>query len=304
MTVAINGVAQSLTATPGATSPSTGPGRAGDVVDVTMGAALTFPRANDNANVGAVKYGAILYAGEYGTTDLGGTLPTLQTASVTAAGTLHFTGTASTGAVSLIPFYKMHHQRYTVYWNLAGSPPDGSSYEAESATLAGQAAVRSSAGASGGALVGYVGNGTANYLRFGNVSATRAGSHTVTIYYAAGEARSVTLTVNGAAGPTVSTPSTGGWDTVGSVGVAVTLVARHQHRPARQRHRLGPRPRPHRRELRDPDETKTDPGRRVRSRRRGAAGRPRRGRGRVHQHRRQRRLHERAQQRADQRACN
>jgi hypothetical protein len=42
-------------------------------------------------------------------------------------------------------------------------PPAGASYEAEASanTLAGQAAARSSSGASGGALVGYVGNGTA-----------------------------------------------------------------------------------------------------------------------------------------------
>jgi hypothetical protein len=226
MTVAINGVSQSLTATPGTYLTIDRTWASGDVVDVTMGAALTFPRANDNANVGAVKFGAILYAGEYGTTDLRGTLPTLQTGGLTAAGTLHFTGTASTGAVSLIPFYKMHHQRYTVYWNLSGSSGgSSSSYEAESATLAGQAAVRSSSGASGGALVGYVGNGTANYLRFTNVAASRAGSHTVTIYYAAGAARSVTLTVNGVAGPAVSTPSTGGWDTIGSVSASVNLIA-------------------------------------------------------------------------------
>jgi DUF1680 family protein len=223
-TVTVNGAAQTVPAA-GSYATIDRTWADGDVVDVTLGAALTFPRANDNAGVGAVRYGAILYAGEYGTTDLGGALPTLQTASIAAAGTLHLTGTASTGAVSLIPFYKTHHQRYTVYWNLSGSTSGSISYEAEAATRAGQAAVRSSAGASGGALVGYVGNGTANYVRFTNVTAARAGSHTVTIYYASGAARSVTLTVNGTAGPTVSTPSTGGWDTVGSVTATVTLAA-------------------------------------------------------------------------------
>ncbi|GAA4245082.1 carbohydrate-binding protein [Dactylosporangium darangshiense] len=106
-------------------------------------------------------------------------------------------------------------------------PPAGASYEAESSanTLAGQARVRTSAGASGGAFVGYVGGGSANTLRFNNVTASAAGTRTVRLYYASGEARSVTLTVNGTAGPTVSTPSTGGWDTVGSVTLSVTLRA-------------------------------------------------------------------------------
>jgi len=105
-----------------------------------------------------------------------------------------------------------------------GQPQQGTSYEAESGTRAGQAAVRSSSGASGGALVGYVGGGTANYLQFNNVNAT-AGTHTVTIYYASGENRSLTLSVNGGAASTVNTPSTGGWDTVGSATTTVTLAA-------------------------------------------------------------------------------
>jgi len=33
------------------------------------------------------------------------------------------------------------------------------------------------------------------------------------------------LTINGATGPAVSTPPTGGWDAIGSASVAVTLVA-------------------------------------------------------------------------------
>jgi hypothetical protein len=107
-----------------------------------------------------------------------------------------------------------------------GKPAQGTSYEAEAGgnTLGGQAAVRSSSGASGGALVGYVGSGSANYLQFNNVNAT-AGAHVVTIFYASGEARSLTASVNGGAAVSVSTPSTGGWDAVGSVSVTLTLAA-------------------------------------------------------------------------------
>jgi hypothetical protein len=200
----------------------------GDVVDVSVPASLTFPRANDNSGVGAAKYGAIVLAGQYGSNDLGGTLPTLQMGTLVQDGTnsLRFTGTASTGAVTLLPFYATHHQRYTVYWKLNGQPPQGIPYEAEASgnTLGGQAAVRSSPGASGGSLVGYVGGGTANYLQFNNVSAT-AGAHPVTIFYASGENRSLSISANGGAAANVSTPSTGGWDTVGSVSATLTLSA-------------------------------------------------------------------------------
>ena len=222
--VRVNGVAQGAT-TPGSYLTIDRTWASGDVVDVSVPATLTFPRANDDAGVGAAKYGAIVLAGQYGSTNLSA-LPTLQTGTLVqdSANPLRFTGTASTGAVTLLPFYSTHHVRYSVYWRLSGSPPAGTSYEAESGILAGQAAVRSSSGASGGALVGYVGGGTANYLQFNNVNAT-AGSHTVTIFYASGEARSLTLSVNGGAALTVSTPSTGGWDTVGSVSTTLTLAA-------------------------------------------------------------------------------
>ena len=85
--------------------------------------------------------------------------------------------------------------------------------------------MRSSSGASGGALVGCIGDGTANYLQFNNVSGTTAGSHRLTVYYASGESRSLTVSVNGAAATTLATPSTGGWDTVGSVATTVTLTS-------------------------------------------------------------------------------
>jgi hypothetical protein len=175
-----------------------------------------------------VKYGAVVLAGQYGSNDLGGALPTLQTSTLTqdSANPLRFTGTASTGTVTLLPFYSTHHQRYTVYWKLSGQPPQGVSYEAEASgnTRGGQAAVRSSAGASGGAVVGYVGNGTANYLQFNNVSAT-AGAHAIAISYASGEDRSLTIAANGGTATTVSTPSTGGWDTIGTVTVRLNLNA-------------------------------------------------------------------------------
>lgn len=222
--VRVNGVAQAAT-TPGTYFTIDRTWASGDVVDVSVPATLTFPRTNDDANVGAAKYGAIVLAGQYGTNNLTA-LPTLQTGTVTQdpANPLRFTATASTGAVTLLPYYSTHHVRYTVYWRLTGSPPTGNSYEAEAGTRGGQAAVRNVAGASGGAVVGYVGNGTANYLQFNNVNAT-AGTHQVTIYYASGENRSLTLSVNGGTATSVTTPSTGGWNTIGSVATTLTLAA-------------------------------------------------------------------------------
>jgi hypothetical protein len=106
-------------------------------------------------------------------------------------------------------------------------PEPGASYEAEATanTFAGQAATRSSAGASGGALVGYVGNGAANYLQINNVTSTAVGNRTLTLHYASGDARSVQISVNGGAAITVSTPSTGGFDTIGAVAVTVALTS-------------------------------------------------------------------------------
>src|SRR5262245_31321689 len=140
--VRVNGVAQAAT-TPGTYFTIDRTWASGDVVDVSVPATLTFPRANDNSAIGAAKYGAIVLAGQYGTNNLS-TMPTLQTNTLVQDSTnpLRFTGTASTGAVTLLPYYATHHVRYTVYWRMTGTPPSGTSYEAEATanTLGGQAA--------------------------------------------------------------------------------------------------------------------------------------------------------------------
>lgn len=119
--VKVNGVAQE-SPSPGAYFTIDRTWASGDVVDVTLPASLTFPRANDDASVGAVKYGAIVLAGQYGSTNLSA-LPTLRPGTLVQdpANPLRFTGTASTGAVTLLPFSSTHHQRYTVYWRMGGT---------------------------------------------------------------------------------------------------------------------------------------------------------------------------------------
>src|SRR6266478_7257367 len=99
------------------------------------------------------------------------------------------------------------------------------SYEAESGTLAGGAVVLSCPTCSGGAKVGYVGNNSGT-LQFNDVTANTPGSNVVTIWYLNGDAvRYALLSVNGGQGTPVSFPSTGSFQTVGSIQRTVTLNA-------------------------------------------------------------------------------
>ncbi|NUP48248.1 MAG: hypothetical protein HOW97_13190 [Catenulispora sp.] len=125
MTVKVNGTVQSITATPGTYLTIDRTWASGDTVDLTLPAKLTFAPTPDDSTVQAVKYGGIVLAGQYGTTNLNGAMPTLTLSSLQQDpnNALHFTGTASTGPVSLLPFYQTHHQYYTVYWKANGAPP-------------------------------------------------------------------------------------------------------------------------------------------------------------------------------------
>lgn len=101
------------------------------------------------------------------------------------------------------------------------------SYEAEASvnTLSGGASVITCSTCSGGQRVGYLVAGAS--LRFNNISASSTGAATITIYYTNGNSSAMTTQVsaNGGASLTVNYPSTGGWDTVGSVTVSLTLQA-------------------------------------------------------------------------------
>jgi hypothetical protein len=101
------------------------------------------------------------------------------------------------------------------------------SYEAEAPgnRLGGQAAPREVAGASGGTVVGWVGDDRDNTLAFTGVTVAAAGRHRVTIYYASQERRAAAVEVNGRFATVVDFPPTGGWDVVGSHTVMLTLAA-------------------------------------------------------------------------------
>jgi hypothetical protein len=115
-----------------------------------------------------------------------------------------------------------------VLLTVSGTEATGTTYEAESSsnTLAGTAATGSCANCSGGSLVGWIGNGSANTLRFNGVNASASGVKLATIAYVNGDstARRATLQVNGQQPTVVSFPPTGSWTTPGTVSVLVGLA--------------------------------------------------------------------------------
>jgi uncharacterized protein len=119
--ISVNGVAQSIAATPGAYATLTRSWTAGDTVTVRLPMRVSMRAANDNANVSAITYGPVVLAGNYGSTALS-TLPALNTATITrtSASALNFTATANGSTVNLGPFYDAHGYNYTVYWNAPG----------------------------------------------------------------------------------------------------------------------------------------------------------------------------------------
>jgi hypothetical protein len=114
---------QTMTATPGTYITLNRTWNSGDVVNITMPAAIAVERTPDSPTVSSVRFGGIVLSGAYGTTQLT-SLPTLVPSSIQPTATpLQFTAQANGAQVQLIPFYKMHHQRYTVYWNTNAAPP-------------------------------------------------------------------------------------------------------------------------------------------------------------------------------------
>ena len=131
----------------------------------------------------------------------------------------------------------------------SGTPtptPPGSciSYEAETSnnTLTGSAVVLNCPTCSGGLKVGYVGNNSGT-LQFNNVSAVAPGRYSVTISYTNGDpVRYALLSVNGGPGTPLTFPSTGSFQTVGSIQTTISFEHRQQHACLLQsdRWQLGP----------------------------------------------------------------
>ncbi len=120
--IRVNGTPQAPV-TPGSYAPINRTWSNGDVVDVSLPMTLHRESTPDNRAVQAVRHGPIVLAGAYGTNNLQ-SMPALQPSTIRATTTpLQYTASASTGQVTLLPFYKVHGQRYTVYWTVAETPP-------------------------------------------------------------------------------------------------------------------------------------------------------------------------------------
>jgi uncharacterized protein len=120
-TVAVNGVAQNISTTPGSYAALTRSWTSGDTVTVRLPMRVIMQAANDNPSIAAITYGPAVLAGNYGNATLS-RLPSLNVNSITRASTssLAFTATADGAAVNLGAFHDAHGYNYTVYWNTGG----------------------------------------------------------------------------------------------------------------------------------------------------------------------------------------
>nr|WP_225631437.1 beta-L-arabinofuranosidase domain-containing protein [Streptomyces solaniscabiei] len=91
--------------------------RRGDTVELTFPREPVWRPAPDNPQVRSLSYGPVVLAGAYGSTALA-TIPGIRPESLrpVAGVPLEFTAVADGREVPLRPFYKIHHQNYTVYW--------------------------------------------------------------------------------------------------------------------------------------------------------------------------------------------
>ncbi|MEZ0094728.1 alpha-galactosidase [Streptacidiphilus sp. EB129] len=98
--------------------------------------------------------------------------------------------------------------------------------EAEAAgnTIAGAARIASCGACSGGAKVGYIGNGAANYVTVNGINEASAGSRTLTITYLLSGSRSFSVSVNGGADVRVNLTGTS-FSTPASTTIPITVQA-------------------------------------------------------------------------------
>ncbi|MEH1124066.1 beta-L-arabinofuranosidase domain-containing protein [Micromonospora sp. CPCC 206061] len=162
-TISVNGQAQSVAATPGSYATVTRPWAAGDTITVRLPMRVIMQAANDNTNVQAITYGPAVLCGNYGNTSLG-SLPTLNTSSITRTSTsaLAFTATANGATVNIGPFHDAHGFNYTVYWNTGSSGGSGT-YKLTNAATGLVLGVQNMSTADGGLAVMWGDTGTADH---------------------------------------------------------------------------------------------------------------------------------------------
>ena len=120
--------------------------KAGDVITLTLPAALRLKRAKDDSSMVSVFLGPVLLAGELGNTNMpkdfadkdaylripAVAVPDIVSSSVNPADwlkpaqdaplafTMHNAGPAD--GITFRPLYTVHHERYSVYWRLSDDP--------------------------------------------------------------------------------------------------------------------------------------------------------------------------------------
>jgi len=143
ITVTVNGRRQSIKSVPGSYVTIEREWRNGDTVDIRLPMALHLESLPGDPKTVAILYGPIVLAGELGTTNMPSPYARNQTdlnkvpsppvpVFVSDANdvlnhvkpvagkplTFQTRGIGKPQDVTLIPFYRMHYQRYSVYWNL------------------------------------------------------------------------------------------------------------------------------------------------------------------------------------------
>ncbi|MFJ6633631.1 beta-L-arabinofuranosidase domain-containing protein [Streptomyces sp. NPDC091376] len=97
--------------------------RTGDTVELTLPMELDRRPAPDNPHVQSVTYGPVVLAGAYGAVE-SPTIPALDPASIrrVPGDQVEFTAVAEGAQVPLLPFHRVHHQRYNVYFAVPPRP--------------------------------------------------------------------------------------------------------------------------------------------------------------------------------------
>ena len=106
-------------------------------------------------------------------------------------------------------------------------------YEAESAwmksyqEISGRQTARymPRAGASGGEIVGFLGDTKSNYMEWNQVYVKKSGDYKLTISYLSGEDRNLAVSVNGKSLPTIKNLNSGSFETVGTTTISIHLKA-------------------------------------------------------------------------------
>lgn len=94
--------------------------------------------------------------------------------------------------------------------------------ETNAKTLNGQAVVENASGASGGKVVGYIGNNSNNWFRLDSIN-VRGGTYQTTIWYVSGESRNLSIQVNDSTIQTFTSLNSGSWQAPAQISTTIVL---------------------------------------------------------------------------------